>query len=296
MKIETSCENCTGVRSGWQVIRLGAICFLAVTLLCLTAGRHSLARAGDDASQVRLPGATLRLSLMAPEPDGFVRGVLSIDLEPGWKTYWTDPGPVGLAPSFDFRQSRGLGPVSVRFPAPVRFDEGGVASVGYTEPLLLPLSTSHVGSAPLQAIVDLTLGLCRELCVPITARLEAEASASLSTKALVLAAARDIPVPGDPAAVRVSFDGSSLTVQVDAADVGNAPDVFLDSSGTFSIGSPHGPAARIDGLITQRFPASVSNAENAVSSSIDVVLTSGETARSYEGIPVTPVSPAGARP
>ncbi len=44
-------------------------------------------------------GARIRLVTTGkPAADGKLKGMLDIELKPGWKTYWRDPGDAGVPP------------------------------------------------------------------------------------------------------------------------------------------------------------------------------------------------------
>ncbi|MBO0715897.1 MAG: cytochrome C biogenesis protein, partial [Rhizobiales bacterium] len=51
----------------------------------------------------------------------FVRAGIEIRLDPGWHTYWRDPGDSGAPPTFDFSSSENVKSVNVLWPAPERF-------------------------------------------------------------------------------------------------------------------------------------------------------------------------------
>src|SRR5438874_6962987 len=79
-------------------------------------------------------------------PDGkngdgaFLRAGIEIKLDPGWQTYWRDPGDSGAPPKFDFSASENVKSVSVLWPAPQRFPDGaGGNSIGYLNHVILPL-------------------------------------------------------------------------------------------------------------------------------------------------------------
>ena len=56
-----------------------------------------------------------------PDGDGNLTGILDIELKPGWKTYWRDPGDAGVPPTIDVAASPGVTGAEFSFPAP---DEG----------------------------------------------------------------------------------------------------------------------------------------------------------------------------
>lgn len=118
-------------------------------------------------------GARLRLvTADAADADGLMRGVLQIALEPGWKTYWKDPGSAGIAPQIDVSASMNVRSVALSFPAPVRFQEGDEVSIGYVQPVALPVTFQVEDPGKFTAIdADVLLGICKEICVPVQARL-----------------------------------------------------------------------------------------------------------------------------
>ncbi len=109
--------------------RLAMMVIGAFGLLLAAASGPALA----ETDSFHQDGVTLRLVMLEPSDTGAVRAALSVELEPGWKTYWIAPGPVGLAPRLDISRTTGLSGVTIDFPAPVRFSEGEAESVGYVE-------------------------------------------------------------------------------------------------------------------------------------------------------------------
>ncbi len=103
----------------------------------------------------------------------FVRAGVEIKLDPGWKTYWRDPGDSGVPPTLDFSGSENVKSVTVEWPAPERFPDGaGGNSIGYVDHLILPLRVVPADAAK-QAALHLKLGyaVCSNLCVPFEAKL-----------------------------------------------------------------------------------------------------------------------------
>src|SRR3954462_5964753 len=86
----------------------------------------------DDASPWQIDSHS-QLRLMAGSRSGPVMlGGVAIQLQPGWHTYWRNPGDSGVPPRFDFSKSDNLDAVTILWPAPKKFDDGaGGASLGY---------------------------------------------------------------------------------------------------------------------------------------------------------------------
>lgn len=72
----------------------------------------------EDGMSARFASEAVALTLVAdtPEADGSFRAALSIDLAPGWKTYWLDPGDAGIPPSVDLSGSSNAVVDSLSFP------------------------------------------------------------------------------------------------------------------------------------------------------------------------------------
>jgi DsbC/DsbD-like thiol-disulfide interchange protein len=104
----------------------------------------------------------------------FVRAGVEIRLDPGWKTYWRQPGDSGVPPALDFGGSENVNAVKVLWPAPERFPDGaGGNSIGYVGRLVLPLRVAPKDAAkPSMVHLKLSYAICGNLCVPAEANLE----------------------------------------------------------------------------------------------------------------------------
>jgi DsbC/DsbD-like thiol-disulfide interchange protein len=116
-------------------------------------------------------GARIRL-VTAGEPDseGNIRGALDIQLQPGWKTYWKDPGGSGVPPQLDISKSDNIADAKLEFPVPQRHDDGYSIWAGYDHPVSLPVTFKlHDKTAPAKIDAGVFLGVCQSICVPVQA-------------------------------------------------------------------------------------------------------------------------------
>jgi DsbC/DsbD-like thiol-disulfide interchange protein len=120
-----------------------------------------------------LPGGAGSVGLLSGwrEPGGRHMAGLAVTLAPGWKTYWRAPGEAGIPPEFDWSGSRNVARVAVHWPRPIVFDQAGITSIGYADEMILPLEIVPTDpSAPIDLNGEVTLGVCRDICIPVSAR------------------------------------------------------------------------------------------------------------------------------
>ncbi|MEG6508753.1 protein-disulfide reductase DsbD domain-containing protein [Methyloligella sp. 2.7D] len=97
---------------------------------------------------------------------------IQIRLDPGWKTYWRNPGDSGVPPYFDWSGSSNLKSVDVLYPAPGNFEEAGGISYGYKNEVVFPLRvTPKDPSEPVDLKLQMEYGLCKDICIPNQAEL-----------------------------------------------------------------------------------------------------------------------------
>ncbi|MDJ0930272.1 protein-disulfide reductase DsbD domain-containing protein [Breoghania sp.] len=158
-------------------------------------------------------GGEIRLIMAGGVPDGegTYKAALEIRTEPGWKTYWRFPGDSGIGTSADFSASDNVASTALAFPAPERHEDPYSTTIGYEGGAVLPITAKMKSTGdPATLVADVNLGLCREVCVPVTTRLEIpldpDAPADAVSAQAIAAAEARVPEPvdaGDPLSVTV---------------------------------------------------------------------------------------------
>ncbi|MEJ8571762.1 protein-disulfide reductase DsbD domain-containing protein [Microbaculum marinum] len=150
------------------VLRIPALAAAIAALSILAAApAPAAAQAWQDPARVRLIDG----GVLADGPDRLAG--LEILLDPGWKTYWRDPGDSGIPPQLDFSGSRNLAAVEIEWPAPELHWDGYAWIVGYTEAVVFPLVvTPQDPDVPVDLDVRLAYGVCKDICVPAEAEAE----------------------------------------------------------------------------------------------------------------------------
>lgn len=89
---------------------------------------------------------------------------------PQWHTYWVNPGDSGLPTKLSWSVPYGFIPGQIEWPAPQRFDVGGLFNFGYAGDVLLPVPIGvSVDAQPgkkAHIAVTATWLVCHEECVP----------------------------------------------------------------------------------------------------------------------------------
>lgn len=99
--------------------------------------------------------------------EGVRKTALRMELKPGWKTYWRNPGDSGIPPHFDWTGSTNLKAVTIAWPTPVVFDTYGSRTIGYEERMVLPLTMTPENPAePINIKLNFSYGLCSDICIP----------------------------------------------------------------------------------------------------------------------------------
>ena len=175
---------------------------------------------------------------------------IQIHLDPGYKTYWRDPGDSGLPPVFDWQGSENVATVDVRWPVPVRFADGSGSSIGYKDSVILPVLVTLRDTAQRARLkLKIDYGICAELCVPALG----EGDLTLLPDTVVTphrerveAALGTVPQSarlGDgvlPGVVGIEPDANNTALRVKVARLAGAgdPDLFVEGPKGWYFGQP----------------------------------------------------------
>lgn len=101
--------------------------------------------------------------------DGSHVAALKFVLADGWKTYWRAPGEAGIPPQFDWRGSENLARAEIEWPTPKQTLTNGMRTIGYEHVLVLPVRlTPERAGQPMTLSVDMDIGVCSDICVPVS--------------------------------------------------------------------------------------------------------------------------------
>lgn len=101
--------------------------------------------------------------------DGTQMAAVRVTLQPGWKTYWRAPGDAGIPPQFSWAGSENIATAQYHWPVPEVMDQNGMQAIGYNDSLVLPIELAPaVAGAPMTMAGEVLIGVCDEICVPVT--------------------------------------------------------------------------------------------------------------------------------
>jgi len=180
---------------------------------------------------------------------------VEIRLRTGWHTYWHTPGASGIAPNFDWTGSLNVSLSEPLYQAPRRFAEKAGDSFGYADgtiflvPITPLIPTSLTPLIPhaqtddkeqVQLRLHLDIGVCREICIPISFDLALDilpaAFKQSPHHALLNSAYQKLPAQASKElqVAALTYDGVSLNMiisgqnltKTDIIIAGNELDVF----------------------------------------------------------------------
>ena len=200
-------------------------------------------QAGTSTSVVTTP--RVRAELLAYAPQGVAAGQplwlgLQIAHQPGWHTYWKNPGDSGLPTELTWTLPEGVDVGEIAWPAPKKLRVEQMANYGYEGTVLLPVALQLAPS--FKAAEHLTVRLhaswlvCKLECIPeegdFTLQLPLHGSTALHAGAFAAAqAAQPQPLMGD-SRVRVDSGGEQLHLSVPGLPValrGQALQLFSEA-------------------------------------------------------------------
>ena len=170
--------------------------------------------------------------------DGTHMAAVRITLAPGWVTYWRAPGDAGIPPQFQFYGNDSIQSITPHWPTPEVFGEDGIRSIGYYDSVVVPLTVSLTDGGQEIAIQgEMTIGVCEEICIPVTLTFDALLPAIGAPDAAIKTAMADLPTTQSAANVGAVIckidpiiDGLRMTTAINVASTGTSEHVVIETS------------------------------------------------------------------
>jgi thiol:disulfide interchange protein DsbD len=200
--------------------RLPAWTLAGCAVLALAAGlRPAPARAtSGDAVTTDHVKARLLVDVQSVAPGQTFSVGLEFVIQPGWHTYWRNPGDSGLPTKLAWTLPPGLVAGVIEWPAPHRFDLPPLVNYGYAGHVLhlVPVTAASdlATAAPLVLRAKAGWLVCADICVPESAELQVTVPASTvagtadaAVAGLFAEARHELPVTAPAATLARIADG-----------------------------------------------------------------------------------------
>lgn len=225
-----------------KLFRPTPIFLLLAALLSPVAGLVATAQAGTS-EWSKFEGGAVRLVSAGPLADGRYDAAIEFALDPGWYTYWEHAGEAGIPPQADWSQSKGVASTRMQFPYPERHDDGFSVSNIYRDGVVLPVAVVPADAAePVDLVLDLTFGTCREICVPghavLSMKLMPDAAGDKAIGRMIARARAQVPMAaqeGDPVISRLHLRNGNNKEKLDLS-LTLPPEMKGDMVEVFAVG------------------------------------------------------------
>lgn len=211
-------------------------------LSTLLAGAFAAALCAGPAAQAAMSdwvdnqGGRMRLVALAPDADGHIRAALQIEPQPGWITYWREPGQSGIPPQVTLAPESGVTLEKTGYPTPKQITVGNIQEIGYDAPVTLPLDFRVAGKVPAKLELTAFIGLCKDICIPFQAEyslpLPAGEQPTAHELALLDAAKASLPQPPSSdfalQSHSLTTDAKTLALRLTLPETtGDAPTIYV---------------------------------------------------------------------
>jgi thiol:disulfide interchange protein DsbD len=196
--------------------------------------------------------AKLILSADTAKPGDTILAGVDLKMEPGWHTYWKNPGAAGMATEIKWQLPPGVTAGEIQWPLPEKLPPAEVTTYGYEDEvmLLVPLTIETnfpAGEIDLKANVSWLE--CKEVCIPANQDVEAKLNIGSEKKTsvdatLIQSWQARTPKSGDSLSARAWWeipatnDTRSLILEwptLNTLHINESADFFPDANDNFEI-------------------------------------------------------------
>jgi thiol:disulfide interchange protein/DsbC/DsbD-like thiol-disulfide interchange protein len=119
----------------------------------------------------------LILSADTAKPGETILAGVDLKMEPGWHTYWKNPGAAGMATKIEWQLPPGISAGEIQWPLPKKLPPAEVTTYGYEDEAMLVVPLTLASNLP-GGSIDLKANVswleCKEVCIPANQDVEAK--------------------------------------------------------------------------------------------------------------------------
>ncbi len=205
--------------------------------------------------------ATLLLSQASARPGDTLWAGIHLKMDPGWHTYWRNPGESGAPTTVTWKMPNVVGAGGILWPIPETHEAGGLTTYVYTDEVTLIVPLTIASNAPpgdVELSADLRWLECEKVCVPgrgtVTGRITiGPVPLDGSGRAQIERARQRLPQIAGTNFVRAWWEGPPaadkrrVILEWPAQGAGTTPDFFSFEADTFTVGPVTEPVATDSG-------------------------------------------------
>ena len=127
----------------------------------------------------------LLLSADTARPGDTIWAGVDMKMEPGWHTYWKNPGEAGMATKIEWQLPPGVTAGKTQWPLPEKLPPAEVTTYGYNDEVMLivPLTlATNLPAGPIDLKAKVSWLECKESCIPGSGNVEATLNIGNETK------------------------------------------------------------------------------------------------------------------
>ena len=166
------------------------------------------------AAQAAHTQVQLFLSAETAKPGDTIWVGVSMKMDPGWHTYWKNPGESGIATTIKWQLPPGVTAGEIQWPLPEKLPPAEVTTYGYEHEvmLLVPLTlATNLAPGPLSLKAEVAWLECMEQCLPGSTNVEArlaigDAPEPSTEAALIHSWQAKVPQKSDPFSLQAWWD------------------------------------------------------------------------------------------
>ena len=93
---------------------------------------------------------------------------IKINMLPGWKTYWKNPGDSGETISLKFLDNKNIIKHEILYPSPNRYLDSDIETIGYENEVIFPVRLNLKDTNQnLRTEVNINYLVCKHICIPV---------------------------------------------------------------------------------------------------------------------------------
>lgn len=155
----------------------------AISAVGLLLALHSFEAGAQTATPAANPNYSAQLIGAGVDKNDPTTGWigLNVELGSGWHTYWRSAGDAGAPPEFDWSGSQNVAEITVEWPAPQRFTDAGIDTIGYADRVLFPIKVRlHDKNRSAHVSLKLALYVCSTICTRNDLKFDADITPSIN--------------------------------------------------------------------------------------------------------------------